>query len=90
MCGGCGYFCVRVLVRVNVYRYVNVNNVTVPKFIFDFWLYGCVCVCAILCIILSALMLSRRFYILFLGATKHLYNWLCPSVGWLVGWLVGR
>ena len=21
----------------------------------------------------------------FLGATKHLYNWLCPSVGWLVG-----
>ena len=22
---------------------------------------------------------------LFLGATKHLYNWLCPSVGWLVG-----
>ena len=24
----------------------------------------------------------------FLGATKHLYNWLCPSVGWLVGRLV--
>ena len=21
----------------------------------------------------------------FLGATKHLYNWLCPLVGWLVG-----
>ena len=21
----------------------------------------------------------------FLGATKHLYNWLCPSVGWSVG-----
>ena len=20
----------------------------------------------------------------FLGATKHLYNWLCPSVGWSV------
>ena len=26
----------------------------------------------------------------FLGATKHLYNWLCPLVGWSVGWLVGR
>ena len=26
----------------------------------------------------------------FLGATKHLYNWLCPSVGWLVGRSVGR
>ena len=24
----------------------------------------------------------------FLGATKHLYNWLCPSVGWSVGWSV--
>ena len=24
----------------------------------------------------------------FLGATKHLYNWLYPSVGWLVGWSV--
>ena len=23
----------------------------------------------------------------FLGATKHLYNWLCPLVGWLVGWV---
>ena len=23
------------------------------------------------------------------NSTKHLYNWLCPSVGWLVGWLVG-
>ena len=22
---------------------------------------------------------------IFLGATKHLYNWLCPSVGWSVG-----
>ena len=22
---------------------------------------------------------------MFLGATKHLYNWLCPSVGWSVG-----
>ena len=21
----------------------------------------------------------------FLGATKHLFNWLCPSVGWSVG-----
>ena len=27
---------------------------------------------------------------LFLGATKHLYNWLCPSVGWSVGRSVGR
>ena len=26
----------------------------------------------------------------FLGATKHLYNWLCPLVGWLVGRSVGR
>ena len=26
----------------------------------------------------------------FLGATKHLYNWLCPSVGPLVGQLVCR
>ena len=26
----------------------------------------------------------------FLGATKHLYNWLCPSVGRSVGWSVGR
>ena len=26
----------------------------------------------------------------FLGAPKHLYNWLCPSVGWSVCWLVGR
>ena len=26
---------------------------------------------------------------MFLGATKHLYNWLCPLVGWSVGWLVG-
>ena len=25
-----------------------------------------------------------RFFV-FLGATKHLYNWLCPSVGRLVG-----
>ena len=24
----------------------------------------------------------------FLGATKHLYNWLCLLVGWLVGWSV--
>ena len=24
----------------------------------------------------------------FLGATKHLYNWLCPLVGRSVGWLV--
>ena len=23
---------------------------------------------------------------LLLGATKHLYNWLCPSVGLSVGW----
>ena len=26
----------------------------------------------------------------FLGATKHLHNWLCLLVGWLVGWSVGR
>ena len=26
----------------------------------------------------------------FLGATEHLYNWLCPLVGRLVGWLVGN
>ena len=26
----------------------------------------------------------------FLGATKHLYNWLCPLVGPLVGQLVCR
>ena len=25
----------------------------------------------------------------FLSATKHLHNWLCPSVGRLVGWSVG-
>ena len=25
----------------------------------------------------------------FLGVTKHLYNWLCPSVGWLVCRFVG-
>ena len=24
----------------------------------------------------------------FLGATKHLYNWLCLLVSWLVGWSV--
>ena len=28
-------------------------------------------------------------YLAFLGATKHLYNWLCLLVGRLVGWLVG-
>ena len=27
---------------------------------------------------------------LFLGATKHLYSWLCPSVGRLVGRSLGR
>ena len=26
----------------------------------------------------------------FLGATKHLYNWLCPLVGRLVCWSVGN
>ena len=26
----------------------------------------------------------------FIGTTKHLYNWLCPSVGGLVGLTVGR
>ena len=31
---------------------------------------------------LEALPLEERD---FLGATKHLYSWLCPSVGWLVG-----
>ena len=25
-----------------------------------------------------------------LGATKHLYNWLCPLVGRSVGWSVGN
>ena len=29
------------------------------------------------------------FFLVFLGATKHLYNWLCPSVGLLVCRLVG-
>ena len=29
-------------------------------------------------------------WLCFLGATKHLYNWLCPLVGWLVGRSVGR
>ena len=24
------------------------------------------------------------------GATKHLYNWLCPSVGWSVGYAFVR
>ena len=28
--------------------------------------------------------------IAFLGATKHIYNWLCPLVGLTVGQLVGR
>ena len=32
--------------------------------------------------------MSNHWY--FLGATKHLYNWLSLLVGWLVGWLVGR
>ena len=26
----------------------------------------------------------------FLGATKHFYNWLCPLVGWSVGWFRNR
>ena len=30
------------------------------------------------------------FQICFLGATKHLYNWLCPSVGWSVGYAFVR
>ena len=34
-------------------------------------------------------LLKIEFFQSFLGATKHLYNWLCPSVGWLVGWLIG-
>ena len=29
--------------------------------------------------------LALFFFFFFLGATKHLYNWLCPSVGRLVG-----
>ena len=33
---------------------------------------------------------SANTFHVFLGATKHLYNWLCPSVGWSVGLLVGR
>ena len=36
----------------------------------------------------------KRYSEEFLGVPKHLYNWLCPSVGrsvhWLDGWLVGR
>ena len=28
--------------------------------------------------------------LVFLGATKHLHNWLCSLVGWLVGRSVGR
>ena len=35
-------------------------------------------------------MLGKFISLLFLGATKHLYNWLCPLVGWLVGWSVSR
>ena len=29
-------------------------------------------------------------YVTLSGATKHLYNWLCPLVGWSVGWSVGK
>ena len=28
---------------------------------------------------------AKEFRFPFLGATKHLYNWLCPLVGWSVG-----
>ena len=28
----------------------------------------------------------KKYSLLFLGATKHLYNWLCPLVGRSVGW----
>ena len=31
-----------------------------------------------------------HFVSAFLGATKHLYNWLCPLVGRSVGWSVGN
>ena len=33
---------------------------------------------------------SHSQHCFFLGATKHLYNWLCPSVSRSVGWSVGR
>ena len=35
-------------------------------------------------------MSGQQSLIHFLGATKHLYNWLCPSVGWLAGRSVGN
>ena len=38
---------------------------------------------------MNAITLSVAHKRRFLGATKHLHNWLCPSVGWLVGRLVG-
>ena len=28
------------------------------------------------------------FAFAFLSATKHLFNWLCPTIGWSVGWLI--
>ena len=35
-------------------------------------------------------LVSARWQLAFLGATTHLYNGLCPSVGWSVGRLVGN
>ena len=31
----------------------------------------------------------QYFSFIFLDASSHLYNRLCPLAGWLVGWLVG-
>ena len=41
----------------------------------------------VLCRIICDLLFSRLFT-RFLGATKHLYNWLCPLVGLSVCWSV--
>ena len=38
---------------------------------------------------LLSLLIHPSFFV-FLGAPTHLYNWLCPSVGRSVGWLVCR
>ena len=44
-------------------------------------------VCLFLCLFLFIHLSRSCMY--FLGATKHLYNWLCPLVGRSVGWSVG-
>ena len=36
-------------------------------------------------ILLSTIILAYNSIYFFLGATKHLYNWLCPLVCWSVG-----